>query len=382
MSGAAPVKVLYVSPVGERGGAETALLNVLKYHDRQAFEPVVCLLQPGPLANDVRARGIRVVTIPAGRLRDARRTRQTIRELRALIAAEGARIVFGNMSVGHIYGGLAARGTAARAVWFQHGIPSRSDAVDWLAALVPCARIYVNSQASAAAQATLPGAARRMQLLYYGLDCPQFVPTYANGCRRLAALGIPHGSPTVAVVARFQRWKGQEVFLRAAARVAMSRPDARFLLVGDTLCGIEPGFKTSLQRLAADLGLADRVVFTGFREDVPLLLNELDIVVHPPIRPEPFGLAVAEALLMRKAVVAANHGGPAEIIQHGETGLLVPPGDVEALADGIRQLLADPARGQAMGEKGRAFVLERFGIDRMIRELETSYRDVLDSRAH
>jgi len=375
-------KVLYVSPVGERGGAETVLLNILRFQDRSSFEPIVCFLKTGPLVAEVSALGVRTVVEETGRLREVSRTVSTIRRIHQLVSRSAVDLVFGNMSMGHVYGGLAALGTSAQTVWFQHGIPESGDPLNWLAAAVPAARIYVNSLASEAAQRRLPWCAARTQLLYYGVDCARFSPSH-NACRPLLrALGIPANRPVVAMVARFQRWKGQDVFIRAAAHVAAERPDVHFLLVGDTLFGLEPEFKTHLQKLVEELGLSSRITFAGFRDDVPALLNEVDVVVHPPVKPEPFGLAVVEALLMSKAVVASDEGGPAEIITDTETGLLVPPGDPAALARHVLSLLDDPVKRQTLGQNGRAAMLQRFTMERMIAELEASYRQVLSGRTH
>jgi glycosyltransferase involved in cell wall biosynthesis len=375
-----PRKVLYVSPVAERGGAETVLLNILKFHDRRQFEPIVCFLKTGPLMAEVHELGVRSVAVETSRLRSAGATGRAIRDIRRIIRTMDVDVVFGNMAMGHIYGGLAAVGTPAQCVWFQHGIPSRRDPVDWLAAAVPAARIFVNSRATAAEQARLPRCAGRMQLLYYGLDVARFSPS-RHGCRPLlGALGVPSSSPVVAMVARFQRWKGHDIFVRAAALVVAERPDVRFVLIGDTMFGLEPNFKGDLHRLVHELGLDRHVVFAGFRDDVPALLDEVDVVAHPAVKPEPFGLAVVEALLMTKPVIASDQAGPAEIITHAQTGVLVPPGDSKALARAIVSLVREPEKGAALGRRGRDEMLNRFSMSRMIAELEAGYHQVLTVR--
>lgn len=374
--------VLYVSPVGERGGAETVLLNILRFQDRRRFDPVVCFLKPGPLVDEVAALGVDTVVVPAGRLRQAANTVAAIRGIRRVISDRQVDLVFGNMSMGHVYGGLAALGTPARVVWFQHGIPRPFDPVDWLAALVPATRIYVNSRVSAAGQRRLPRCAGRMQLLYYGLDGSRFSPTLRGRRRLLGAIGVQGDVPVVGMIARFQRWKGQDVFIRAAAEIVKRRPDVHFVLVGDTLVGLEPEFKPQLHALVAELGLQRHVTFAGFRDDVPELLAEIDIVAHPAVAPEPFGLAVAEAMLMERPVIASDSGGPAEIIVDGQTGWLVAPGDPGALAQRVLELLMEPSLGLAAGQAGRRSVLQRFSMERMIDELEASYAQVLGTTIH
>jgi glycosyltransferase involved in cell wall biosynthesis len=367
------IRVLYVSPVAERGGAETVLLNILKFHDRSRFEPCVCLLKKGPLVAEVEALGVRTSVIETGRLRDVRRTLDTVRRIRQVVRTQQIDLVFGNMAMGHVYGGLAAVGTGARAVWFQHGLPAVTDPLAWLSALVPSAKIFVNSQATASAQAKLPGCAGRLQLVDLAVDTARFTPSTRLDRPLLRALGVAPDGPVVAMIARFQRWKGQDVFLQAAARVAQKRPDVRFVLVGDAMFGLERGFPEELRALVAELNLADRVTFAGFRDDVPALLDEVDVVVHPHRAPEPFGLAIVEALLMEKAVVASNIGAPIEFITNGSTGVLVPPDDPEAVAHSILTLAGDRELRVALGRAGRAAMLRRFTMEQMIGNLEASF---------
>jgi glycosyltransferase involved in cell wall biosynthesis len=305
------------------------------------------------------------------------RTLKAVSCIRHILQQENADLVFGNMPMGHLYGGLAALGMRTKRVWFQHGIPALDDVVTWLAVLLPAERVYVNSQTSLRAQSRFANRVKRVQLLYYGLDCSLFNPSNRATPVFKQKLGIPKDAPVVAMVARLQRWKGQHIFLEAAAKVICCCPNVHFLVIGDSLFGLEPDYKTELKSLIEQLGLSRYVTFTGFCNDVPTLLKEVDIVVHPPIAPEPFGLAVAEALLMGKPVIASDQGGPAEIITDGDTGVLVLPGNAKALAEKILLLLNNEDLCQNMGEKGRAMVLQRFTMERMIEELEESYLEIL-----
>src|SRR5690349_10100898 len=140
------IRVLYISPVADRGGAEVVLLNILKYHDRQSFTPMVCLLKEGPLVGDVRRLGVKCFVIATGRFRHLVRTVRTVWRIRRIMRHQCIDLVFSNMAMAHLYGGLAVLGTHVKRVWFQHTISS-GEALDWLAAVVPADRLYVNSQA-------------------------------------------------------------------------------------------------------------------------------------------------------------------------------------------------------------------------------------------
>jgi glycosyltransferase involved in cell wall biosynthesis len=376
---AEPVRVLYLSPVGERGGAEVVLLNILKHHDRSRFTPMVCFLKEGPLAAEVRGLGIKCFLVPAGRFRHLSGTLRAMRAIRRLVKEERVDLIFSNMAMGHLYGGLAALGTPAKRVWFQHTISS-GQTVDRLAAIIPADRLYVNSQASLEAVHELRHLAKRVQVVYPGVDTSAHALVGDRFLFR-REFDIPDDAFLVAMVARFQRWKGHHVFIAAAAAVCRQEPKARFVIVGDTLLGVEPDYKAELAQQVMRCGLSGSVIFAGWRNDVPALLSEVDVLAHPPILPEPFGLVVVEALLHGKPVVASRQGGLTEILTDGATGFLVAPGDAKALAEQILVLLRDESLRRRMGERGRETVLERFTIARMIAELEQSYFEVLGATA-
>ena len=178
--------------------------------------------------------------------------------------------------------------------------------------------------------------------------------------------GIPSGAPLLVSISRLFHWKGHADLLRAIALVRREVPRVRLLIVGeDDPAGMqrEP-FSIELKRLAAELGIADQVVFTGFRSDVPRLLAASDIYVLPSFE-EPFGLVYLEAMAMKKPVVALQSGGTPEVVEHEKTGLLAPPGDPQSLAANILTLIRSPELRVRMGEQGRRRAEERFTPQRM-----------------
>ncbi len=284
------------------------------------------------------------------------------------------------MAMGHLYGGLASLFTRARCVWFQHGIASLT-LLDFLATLLPSEVIYVNSTFSKRAQERLCNRARRVQLLYYGIDLQRFHEKDGThrGFSIRQKLGIHLEAPVIGNVGRFQQWKGQHVLLQAVPRVLREFPEARFLVVGDTIFGLEPEYKQTLLAMVHDLGITDAVIFPGYRNDVPELLHAVDVFVHSPILPEPFGLVIVEAMARGMPVIASNAGGIPDIVDHEVTGLLIPPGNHEELAEAIVRLLRDPALRKRLGEAGRQKAFERFSAERMTRELEQSYLEIFDA---
>jgi glycosyltransferase involved in cell wall biosynthesis len=167
--------------------------------------------------------------------------------------------------------------------------------------------------------------------------------------------------------------------IRAAPGVLAEFPAARFLVVGGVHAA-PPGYMESLLQLAAQLGVERRVTFTGFRDDVAEFLAAFDMLVLTSQR-ESFGKVLIEAMASGKPVINAAQGGPAEIIQHGVTGLLIPPCSPESVAGAILELARDPQRAQAMGRAGRAWVKGRFSVDKYAADIQDVFAEVLAGRA-
>jgi len=197
---------------------------------------------------------------------------------------------------------------------------------------------------------------------------PGSVITIHNGVpdEQHAAADRARPGVIVGAIGRFERQKGFDLLIRALTEIE----DASLVLVGE---GSE---RPMLEGLAESVGVADRVVWRGWTDETRTCLGAFDVFALPS-RFEGFPLALLEALLARLAVVAADVGGVSEIVHDGETGLLVPADDPDALARAIRRLLADADLRQRLGEQGRQHVLERFTADHMTRAFERLYEELL-----
>jgi glycosyltransferase involved in cell wall biosynthesis len=208
-----------------------------------------------------------------------------------------------------------------------------------------------------------------------GIVLPRF-GTGESGKRESGAalrkeLGLPLAAPLVFVFSRLNQMKGLEYFLEAAAAVSAKLPDVRFLIVGD---GAE---RTELEAHAARLGLAQRVIFTGFRTDIPELLAEAVVSVLPSLS-EGLSNSLLESMASGVPVIAARVGGNPEIIEHEVSGLLVPPRDSAALAAAISRLLVDASLAARFGEAGRRRVSEVFSMERSVGEVESLYERLVE----
>ncbi len=176
--------------------------------------------------------------------------------------------------------------------------------------------------------------------------------------------------PLVGVIARLQPEKGVANFLKAAARVTPEFPEAHFVVAGDG------PLRQELATLTKDLNLRGHVHFLGFRSDASALMKSLDVLVVPSVT-EGSPLVTLEAMAAGVPVVASAVGGIPDQIRHDKEGLLVPPGDPDALGDALLALLRDHERARRLGEAGRRHAASQFSHATMVRQIEDVYRDVL-----
>lgn len=177
-------------------------------------------------------------------------------------------------------------------------------------------------------------------------------------------------APLIGIVARLVPIKAHSVFLAAAARVRAQIPAARFLIVGDG------ELRPTLEQQTAALGLADAVHFLGWRADIDRLYADIDVVALTS-RNEGSPVALIEAMAAGVPVVSTEVGGVADVVQHGVTGLLAPMDDVDGVANHILTLLAAPDLRRTMGQHGRTRVAATYGAERLLRDIETLYEDLV-----
>jgi glycosyltransferase involved in cell wall biosynthesis len=188
-------------------------------------------------------------------------------------------------------------------------------------------------------------------------------------------LGIAENAPIVMVVSRLTPKKGLEQFLAAAGALSSRFQDARFVIVGYANPS-EKDYENSLKTLTGRLGLTDRVVFTGLRQDVPALLAVATVAVMPSLD-EALSNVLLESMAAGAPIVATRVGGTPEAIADGVTGLLVEPGDAAALAGAITRLLNDPALAERLGRAARQAIEDRYSVEKMVRATGQLYLNLL-----
>lgn len=370
--------ILFFHWNGDLYGASRSLLRLTSRLARARHRPVVVLGNRGPVAALLTAAGVEVrhtrwmaaiertdLRSPVGLLRLLVRILVSIPLSCLLIARIRPDVVHTNASV------VLTPAVAARIARRPHVWHIRETFVEFprlwsvfqrvVAAL--STRIVCISE-SVASQFDPRIRRRKVDVVHNGIPRSEVVPPGPERVARLRTHWGLQDATTVGVVGRINLGrKGQHLLVEAAARLVDSHPSARFLVVGSPYPGKEHE-EVKLRELIRAHGLEDRFVLTGEMGDLPLIYGLLDVVVVPSPVPEPFGNTAPEAMAYGVPVVGSNLGGTAEIVEHGVTGYLFPPGDDGALAGCLDVLLADPRRRAVMGDAGRRAFAERFEFER------------------
>ncbi|MFN8545909.1 MAG: glycosyltransferase [Candidatus Binatia bacterium] len=375
MADSAPVRVAYV--IGElgKGGAEYQLHELVRGLDRGRFAPhVIVLAEGGYWTPRIRRLGISVLEVPRGGPADVRR----LARLRAALRAVRPHVLQTIRWSGNTYGRVAALGLGIPVVIASERVHEERRA--WGRRLVdrvldPVTDAYlVNCEAIARGLTEQVGIARRkVRVITNGIDLRGFPAPRPDRAAARRALGFDPARRLVAQVGRLTAQKDYPTYLRAAAQVATALSDTDFLIVG------EGELRSELERLAAELGLGERVRFLGLRHDVPALLGAVDVVVMTSVF-EGFPNALLEAMASGAVVVATEVGGCPELVRPGETGVLVPPRSPQAVAAGVRRILDDAALAVRLAGAARRRVEQEFSVEVLAARTATFYDELLRLR--
>lgn len=377
----AALRVLHVITGLGQGGAESVLWRLATYPDQAVEHVVVSLTDDGVYGERLRAAGVAVHTLgmPRGRI-----TLGGFMALRRLIAQTKPQAVQTWMYHADLIGGVTARLAGVRAIaWGIRNSGAHLERSSRSARMVlrACAalsgilpRAIVCAAQNAAERHAAKGYRRdRMVVISNGYDLSRYAPDPAARERVRAQWGLAGDVPVIGCVARWDPLKDHANLLRAVAALVRDGRDAglRCVLVGRGMTADNP----DLMALVDKLNLRDRLVLAGPSDDVPAVMNGLDLHVLSSCA-EGFPNVVAEAMACGVYCVATDVGDAAYII--GETGVVVPPEQPEALARGIESGLREVAsRGQGRaGEAGRARVLENFDLARMVQSYIAVWRRI------
>lgn len=380
MTPLAPKTVLYTAWAPFYSGAERALVVLVEQLDRARYRPVVALGTDGELAAELRARQIETVHVPVSYL-TARSLPSWVPSVARLAAAarrSRAALVHANDAPSFQPAGYVARWLGLPAVTHVRFPDSRAG-FGWF--LRPGFRraLFVSD---ALRQEALACAADlftdRSEVVYDGVQTPPLV----DEATRLALrdeLGLPRDRMLVVMAGQVAEIKGIWEYLDAAGRLVERGLPVTFVVLGDDLKG-NGETRRRAEAVAQQRGLADHVVFLGFRPNAQRLIPAFDIVAVPS-HVEPLGNATLEAMASARPVIGARVGGIPEMIEEGVTGTLVPSRNAERLADAIESLVRDPQKARAWGQAGRRRAERCFSVEAHVTHVASVYDRLLATRA-
>ena len=392
------MRIVYLNPCGQMGGAETSLRELLisVRTAKPAWELWLILGEDGPLARIASDLGVRVEVLPfpssLARLGDAG-TGAAAGVASLLMAGVASARYAGRLArvmrhiapdIIHTNGfkmhvlGCWSRPKTASLVWHIHDYVGARRVMRQLLRWheARCTAAIANSRDVARDLGSLMPKLR-VHPVYNAVDLARYAPQgdRIDLDRTCGMEPAPVGTVRVGLVGTFARWKGHKVFLEALAQLPREMPVRGYVIGG-------PIYKTSgsqwtadeLREEAARLGLTGRVGFSGLLSDTARAMRALDIVVHASTKPEPFGMVIAEGMACEKAVIASQAGGAAELFSDGLDAVGHPPGDAAALARQIARLVSDDALRRRLGAAGRQTAERLFNRERLTNALLEVYR--------
>lgn len=363
-----PIRLLLVIDELDIGGTEQQIFELVKRIDRRKYLPMVCCFRPGRIAKEIESLSVPVFTLRkqgkfdlsllASLVKLMRRERIDLLQTYLFTANTWARLAAIIAKVPLII-------TSERNVnmWEERYKQVLGRVLDrWTQ------RTIANSNAVQDYLVRRGITPQKITVISNGVDANRFAITDTPEAIK-TEFAIPLHHQVVGLIARLEPAKDVATFLRAAALVAQQRQDVSFLIVGDG------SLRSHLEQQAHQLRLNGRVFFTGPRRDVPRLLSVCNLSVLSSLK-EGMSNTIMESMAAGKPMVATNVGGNAELIAHGETGLLTPTQDSAALAAAMQKILEDPALAERMGQQAKRRIAQLFSAESLVTRTEQLYDEL------
>jgi len=354
-------KVLLFFEYATLNGGEFSLLTMLEALGQTEFEFVAAAPASGMLTGRLEQYGVQVLPLI---LRDKDGHKRSIDQINShlleLISRVSPNLVHSNsLSMGRMIGRIAS----------QLSIPCTSHLRDIIGlSKTAVSDLDRNTGLIAVSNATKQFhvaqgvASDKVQVIYNGVNAERFHPNPATGILK-QELGLGDSAVLIANIGQICLRKGQTLLAQAAVSLADEFPDANYLFIGQrhSRKSESIAYENTLRLLFREGGIENRLFCLGFREDIPTILNEIDLLVHTAHQ-EPLGRVLLEAAYCGRPIVATNVGGTTEILTDQVSALLVPPDDLEALTTAIRRMLMDRELRIRLGQQARKLVSEKFSV--------------------
>ena len=386
------MKILFYNHTGKVSGGERVLSMIVGGLNRERFQVVVMCPEDGPLAQMMTAAGVRTLPVdaliarftwrPWHLLRYFASFLQLMRTARSAATLEQPDLIHANSIRSGLVMSIATVGLRIPVIWHVHDLLPRhplSMAIRFVSVAFPQTHVVAVSHAVATrfCGSLLRWFSRRPRIttIHNAVDIETFQPNPWKRAGKRLSLNFAERDLVIGIVGQLTPRKGQRETIEAFAHIAQSFPDAKLVIVGEALFNRDSEYADVLHDAAKCLGIADRVLFLGQREDIRELTRAFDLAIVNS-KAEPFGLTVVEAMASGTPVLATAVDGICEIVEHARNGWLVASGDRAALAEGMELLLADKNLRAQLSIDALATVRSRFAADRFVSDIEKLYRSI------
>jgi glycosyltransferase involved in cell wall biosynthesis len=345
------------------GGGQWSLYYLIKHLQKNTFHPIVLCPAEGELAKRMKGVGAEVVFFYVGRIRYL--DPLVIKKFASLIKERRIALIHTDSTTETFYAGIAARMMRIPLVWHIR-VSEEEWVVDRILANLSTKLILV---ANAINQRFVwLKDHKKMVVIYNGIDLEEFDHFSATSSIR-KEFNITRDTVLIGCIGRIEKRKGPEYLISAMREI----DSTKLILIGTG----EKEYIRKVKMLCDEFGISDRVMFSGSRDDIPSVLNEIDILVFPSISGEGFPRVILEAMAAGKPVVATDNAGNPEAVEDGLTGYIIPAGNISALAAKLNELVANKKKRMAMGQAGRKRVEEFFTVQHYVQSIQELYHEIL-----
>ena len=368
------LKIGFLNHFSDLGGAEMCSLTLMKHLDKDRFQLYLAAPAGGPLVTLAKDSHISVETfslpgMPASPLKVI----QALNRLKKWIKSNNLDLIHANSQRTAVYAALLSRKTKTPYIFHDHELIPLGWGHHFIGR--SAARIITVSQEG---KKRYGSTSYPVECVHNGIDVPDIKSLRDPGDVR-DEFHIPQKAPLLIIAGRMIADKGHVDLIHAMQSVLKEVPETRLIIVGGAKLSETDEYENKLKRLVESMKLDKNIVFTGFIDDLMSLFNAADIVVHPAIK-DNLATVVIEAMALERPVISTRTGGIKEIISSDVDGILIDPGNSEALTGAIISLLSAPDKRRELGRKAADTVSLRFTVSRFAEQISRIYRQVIEGR--
>lgn len=385
--------ILFIHQSAELYGSDKTILMFISNLDKQKYFPVVVLPFDGPLKTEFEKNNIKVVIAPvlklyrkmftpANILKFCKEYKEGLNAINELHKEHKFSIVYSH-TLAALIGIIFARKNKIKHLWHVQEIIAKP--VIFNKGFIKLLSLKSNHVAVYDSKTTMEfwikdnaTLEQKSKFVCNGLDVKEKPEPNLEDIQKIRKefFKVEPDGIVIGLVGRINSWKGQPLLLEAFHKIAGKYPNIKLVYIGSAPPN-QDFFETELNEKISDYNLSDRVTIIPFQENIWKFWDSIDIAVVPSTEPEPFGMVAIEAMLAKKPVVAANHGGLTETVQHNETGFLFEPNNAQKLSDALSDLIEDKNKRTLFGEKGHERVHLHFSLEKHVNEFEAIFETLL-----